>query len=64
MGKNIEKHYPELLLQAGTHSCSATFSWGSGANVAYSIDFLSGSIYYLPGASKMCDYKCLFVFAL
>lgn len=49
MGKNIEKHCPELLLQTDAHSCSAE---ALEPNVAYSIGFLRGSMHYVPGAGE------------
>lgn len=55
MGKNIEKHCPELLLQTDAHSCSAE---ALEPKVAYSIGFLSGSMHHLPGAGEQCDCSC------
>lgn len=44
MGKNIEKHCPELLLQTDAHSCSAE---ALEPNVACSV-----------GAGEQCDCSC------
>lgn len=55
---------PSWVAVTGWHPL-ATFSWGSWAQCSlFSLVLLSGSIYYLPGAGKLCDYSSLFVFAL